>query len=150
MSFLQNFADAVANYPVDSVTVSIVDVFGPTAGWVHANRVVPFQVRVANNGHLNMTNVSLHIEALNGALVSSVETGPFFTGITFGALTVNGGASQDTATLYFKAPSVTKPAGTTMLRAHIGDWDANLDHMFDNHTNHAPLPEGAYSVEVRQ
>lgn len=151
MPFFDDFAQALEDYPSDSVTLSIVDLVAQSPSTpvsVNIDEVWVFQVRVANNGHINMTNVSLHVDGENGALVSTAPLGPFLSGITFGALTISGGGTQDTVNLYFRAPSVVKPAGTTMVTAHIGNWYGNLNHMFDNHTLHAPTPQGTYSTQV--
>ena len=154
MAFLDDFATAVSDYPLNSVILSIVDlVVQPpgTAGAVNVNEVWAFQVRVANNGHLNMTGVSLHVEGQNGAQVGLAATGPWSASIYSGALAalaVNAHGTQDTVNLFFKAPNVAKPLGTPLVRAHIIIWDANLDHLLNGHSGHANLPAGTYSAQV--
>ena len=150
MSFFNDFASGLESYPVDSVTVSITDVAiqTGTAGSVNVNEVWKFKVNVQNNGHVNMTGVSLHVNGLNGATVGTAAAGPFSAGITTGSLTVNGGGSQKSGFLYFKAPNTAKAAGTDLVNAHIADWSGNLDHMFNNHTNHAVTPAAIYEAQV--
>jgi hypothetical protein len=91
-----------------------------------------------------MTGVTIHVHGSNGVLVSAAQAGPFDSVLTVSGLTVNGGSSRETATLYFKAPSTTKPAGTDLLSAHIENWLGNFDHFFTNHTNNAPVEPGAH------
>jgi len=151
MPFFNDFASALDNYPLDSVVLSITDVAlqTGTAGSVNINEVWKFKVNVANNGHVNMAEVQLHIEGKNGATVGTTSIGPWSTLISFGSLTVNGGGSQKTGFLYFKAPAVAKAAGTALVGAHVNNWKANLDHLLDtNHTNHAIPPEGSYANQV--
>jgi hypothetical protein len=96
-----------------------------------------------------MTGVSLHVEGLNGAQVSTSSAGPWLPSIIFGSLTVNGGGSQDTVNLYFKAPNVTKPAFTTLVNARLNGWDANLNHLLiTNHTGYAATPIGHHMSQV--
>lgn len=152
MAFLDDFYDAVTGYPAASVVLSIVDlapVAPATPGAVNVNEVWSFQVRVRNNGVLNMTGVSLHIQGANGAQVSTAAAGPFSNLITAGNLTVNGhGGQQDTVNLFFKAPNVPKPAGTQLVSAHINGYDANLDHILVDHTGHSTVPAGSHTAEV--
>ena len=150
MSFFSDFANALESYPADSVSISITDVAieTGTAGSVNVNEIWKFKVQVENNGHVNMTNVELHVNGANGATIGTNPAGPFQPGITTGSLTVNGGGSQKTGFLYFKAPSSQKPAGTDLVTAHIANWFGNLDHMFNNHTIHAPTPAAVYEAQV--
>ena len=152
MAYFDDFANAVAAYPSLSVTLSIVDLVVQPPGVAPAvtvNEVWAFQVRVANNGHLNMTGVSLHVEGQNGATVSTAAAGPFSPSIVPAALAaVNAHSTQDTVNLFFKAPGVVKPAGTPLVRVHLSSWDANLDHIMSNHSGHADPPSGTYSNQV--
>ena len=151
MPFFDDFANAVAGYPAASVTLSIVDVavvppgIGPS---VTVNEIWRFQVRVKNNGHLNMTSLTLHLVGLNGALVSANAVGPFSALITTSAITVNSHGTQDTVDYFFKAPNVVKPAGTALVEAHINNFNGNLDHILNDHSGHANPPAGTYSNQV--
>ena len=143
MTFIDDFASAVSSYPSTSVTLSIVDVAVQTGttGAVNVNEVWKYQVRVANNGHLNMTGVTLHIEGQNGAQVSTAAAGPWSTSIFPGGLNINSHSNQDTVDFYFKAPGVAKPAGTGLVRAHISTFDVNLNHLLNDHSGHADHPQ---------
>lgn len=156
MSFFQDFADALESYIDDSVTVSIVDVEVVTelggARDVNVNEIFKFKVNVENDGHINMTDVRLHVTGRSDTTVSTTgPAGPFEDNFqTFGSLTVNGGSSQKSEYLYFKAPDEEKPAGTTLVEAHIDDWGGNLAHMFDNHTRHDGSTSGTYANQVEK
>lgn len=152
MAYFDDFEEAIESYPADSVVLSIVDrapVAPATAGAVNVNEVWSFQVRVANNGPLNMTNVALHIEGQNGAQVGTAAAGPFTASILPPALAaVNGHSTQDSVNYFLRAPAVIKPAGTSLVRAHISGWDANLDHVLNSHSGHADPPAGSYADQV--
>ncbi|MGH7494119.1 MAG: hypothetical protein ACREOO_17220 [bacterium] len=155
MPFINDFANAVSNYPANNVNLSIVDVTdevpkpGEDPNIVNVNEVFTFRVRIRNNGHLNMTGISLHINGNNGAKVSKSSTGPFSDEIVFGNLVVNGhGGQQDTEKLFFKAPANQKPAGTELIEAHLNSWNANLAHILDGHSAHTTTPSAAFSTKV--
>jgi hypothetical protein len=152
MAFLDDFVNAVSGYPAANVNLTIVDtapVPPATPGAVNVNEVWSFQVRVRNNGHLNMVGVSLHIAGMNGASVSLNAAGPWVPLITFGSLTVNAhGGQQDTVNLYFKAPPAVKPAGTQLACAHIANFDVNLNDILLSHSGHADPPSGCYIAQV--
>jgi hypothetical protein len=148
MTVLDDIAIALDNYAADEVTLTFINV-NPPGNVTNVNEVVPFQVRIENNGHVNMTGLSIHVHGSNGALVATAQAGPFNSVITVSGLTVNGGGSRDTGTLYFKAPSTAKPAGTELLSAHVEDWFGDFNHYFSNHTNNAPVqPESRFESSV--
>ncbi len=154
MSLIDDFATALGNYPVDDVVITITDVAIQvgTAGSVNVNEVWKFKVNVANNGHIDMNDVTLHVTGKNGAAVALVAGGPFPAAgnnlITTTAITVNSHGSQKTAFLYFKAPPGAKAAGTELVDAHIAEWNAGLDHILVGHAAHSLVPEGSYANQV--
>ena len=152
MAFLDDFQNAVSGYPAASVALTIVDkapVPPATVGAINVNEVWSFQVRVRNNGNLNMTGVSLRIQGENGATVSTTSTGPFSSSINFGNLSLAGhGGQQDTVNLFFKAPSTTRPAGTKLITAQIAGFDVNLNHILIDHTLGSSSPTGTHTDQV--
>lgn len=154
MPFFDDFGTEVARYPTLSVKLSIVDrVVQPpgTAGAVNVNEVVAFQVRVANTGNLNLTNVKLRVAGLNDAKVGLAAGGPFASSIlapTIPAVNAKDTHGQDTVNLFFKAPSVPKAAGTEMVKAHMADYDVNLNHILNNITTDSPFPTGSFTTQV--
>ncbi len=151
MAYFDDFANAVTAYPALSVTLSVVDVVvhpPDTGPAVNTGEVWTFQVRVANNGNLNLTDVALHVEGQNGATVSTFN-GNFVTSMfPFALAAVNAHSSQDTVSYYFKAPGVAKPAGTALVRIHISTFNANLDYPLITNTGHADPPAGTYATQV--
>jgi len=152
MAFLDDFQSAVSGYPAANVTLSIVDtlpIAPATAGAVNVNEIWSFQVRVRNNGNLNMTGVSLRVSGQNGAQVSTNAAGPWVSSLSFGSLTLNGhGGQQDTVDLFFKAPAAPLPAGTALVSTNINGFDVNLNHILIDHTGSSATPTGAFSAQV--
>jgi hypothetical protein len=153
MAFFDDFADAVKDYPSLSVILSIDNlvVQAPgTVGSVNVNEVWAFKIKVDNNGDLNLTGVSFHVEGQNGATVGTAAAGPFSTSLTYSAslAAVNAHSTQHTVNLYFKAPNAAKAAGTALVRAHISTFDANLDYILSGQSGHADPPAGIYNTQV--
>ena len=78
-SILTDIANAFGSYPIDEVIVEIVDValLSGTQPVINTGETWKFKVIVVNNGHVNMTGVSLHILGLNGTQVSESPTTGF-------------------------------------------------------------------------
>jgi hypothetical protein len=151
MSIIDDIADAVSSYPATNVTLDILDfeVKIGTSGDINVNETWAFQVRVYNNGHLNMTNVSLQVEGLNGVTVGTAAAGPFGPSVTAAALaTVNAHSNRDTVNIFMKAPSGKKPAGTVILKAHISSFDLNWDHILVSHTGNANQPTKTITSQI--
>jgi hypothetical protein len=132
--------------------LSIVDrVVQPpgTPGAVNVNEVSAFQVRVANSGNLNLTNVRLRIVGQNGATVGTSVSGPFVASLLAPTIAaVNAHGSQDTVNLFFKAPSTPRPAGTDLIKVHIADYDVNLNHILNNLSTQSAVPVGGLTIQV--
>jgi hypothetical protein len=145
MSVIDDIAVAMDRYPEDETTIEIINVVrsdGSNDTDVNELENWDFNVKLTNNGHVNMSNVSLHVLGLNGTKVrekplAGETPGAFVVGMVVGDLNPNGGGdSRTTRVLQFKAPPDTKPAGTQLLHAHVENWDAEtaFDHFFSNHT----------------
>jgi hypothetical protein len=140
MTVLTDIANAMDRYPLDETTIDFVEVAAVDSvdgTAINANEKWKFKVKVTNHGHVNMTDVFLHVNGDNGAIASFSPTTGFDKDLTLkvGPLKVDGGdGTATTDFLYFKAPPTTKAAGTSLLGAHIFDWNGNFDHYFTNHT----------------
>jgi hypothetical protein len=149
MAFFQNFRDALQAYIADSVSLSIVDVVSPAPGTnINVGEVCRFQARVNNGGELNMTDVSLEIKGLNGTKVGTSNSGPWESSITVNSIAVPARSLKDTPDLFFKAPSVEKPASTTLVNVHVKDWKGDLTSLLVNRTSEEPAIFGHYMGQV--
>src|SRR5262245_33558781 len=113
MSVLDDIADALNRYPEDETAIQVINVAranGSNDSSVNACEVWDFQVKLTNNGHVDMTNVSLHILGLAGTKVRvraqpQQQPDAFVTGIIAGNLNPGGGGGTSTSEVFqFKAP----------------------------------------------
>jgi len=135
MPFFDDFAGALGSYIMDSVNLSIVDVIPAAGDSINENEICAFQARVSNDGHVDMTSVNLEILGQNGARVGRSEDGPWLDSITVNGLTVDARVSQDTQTLFFKAPP--NDGFTTLVSVRITGWNAGLTHLLVAHSDGA-------------
>ena len=94
MTIFNDIANALESYTADECVITITDLalVSGTTGSLNVNETWKFKVNVENTGHMNMTDVSLHVEGYNGAHVSGIDLGPTgswtLTSIATGSLTV--------------------------------------------------------------
>jgi len=153
MAFFDDFATGISGYPGASVTLSIGSlVVQPpgTGGAVNVNEVWAFKITVTNNGHLNMTNVTLHYQGLNGATVAAAAAGPFSSSIltTATIASVPAHSSVTTVNYFFKAPAAPTAGAQDLVDVHHNGWDANHDYLLTNLSGHANPPDKRYSAQV--
>lgn len=169
MAVLEDFRNEIADYPRTKVTLAIKreNLISGTPGEVNINEVWGMSITINNNGELDMTDVSLHIQGEAGTLVSVGAGGPFVTSVAVPVLLPMGppapwppmpiGAGTSYTVVYgagfkqlcFKAPSTQKPAGTVLVTAHIGEWNASLQHILNVHSGHfMPITGGNLAAQV--
>lgn len=152
MAFFDDFKTALEDYPGASVALAITNlaIQTGTPGSINVNETWSFKVDVVNNGVLDMSNVELHVLGQNDTLISTTgPAGPFLAGYqTFGALTVNAGGSQKSGSLYLKAPTQKKAAGTDLVAVHINNWDASLSNLLVAEAGHSAVGQATYQAQV--
>jgi hypothetical protein len=159
VAFFDDFADSVSGYPAASVALSYgsVRLVTGTTGSVNVNEVWGFKITAANNGYLNMDNVTIHFRGKNGAGVATRSSGPFdATGYVVSPTlaTIPAQGSATTVELYFQAPATPstdskgKVVAEDVVAAHIGDWNGNLNYFLNNLSVHSPTSEKSLSEEV--
>lgn len=153
MAFFDDFASGISGYPAASVTLSIVSLTAQppsTPGAVNVNEVWSFRIMVQNNGNLNMKNVVLQYRGLSGALVSPNLLIPFSAGplMTATLASVPAHGSGSIGLFYFKAPATQTATPVQLIEAHLAAWDADLDHLLNNHSGAANPPQCIYSEQV--
>lgn len=150
MTFFTDFKDAIVDYPNTGVDLSIVSAVQNkgTGTDVNENEVWKFKVNVLNHGFLNMSNVMLHVNPKNGALVSTTDS-DFDTGtITVGPLTVSSGNARDTDFVFFKAPKNSTSLAVDLVEAHIAEWDGDMDALLIGQSGHSNTPSATFSRQV--
>jgi hypothetical protein len=114
-----------------------------------ANDVWAMAITVKNNGELDMTEATLHVEGQNGTLVGFGPDGPFHPSFVVSVVvadprtgmrpaTIPAGdevtvpASPDGRLLCFKLPPAPKTSNTLLVSARIQNWNAGLSHLLCN------------------
>jgi len=152
MSFFDDMARALSEYPLTDVDIEIVDVTlgGAT---LNAGQSGQFRVKVTNRGPLNLTGVTVHVFGQNGATVANNGTiAPFvsdFVSPELPPIAAHGGWQLTVGgPLKLRAPSAAQPA-RTLVRATLEAWAANLEHILISHSDPMPVgPRGTYRAAV--
>jgi hypothetical protein len=140
MSVLDDIAFAMDSYPTTNTAIEFLNVeaVDPADGTdISVNEKWKFKIKVTNDGHVNMTDVYLHVNGANGTMVGTSPSGPFKQDVTLtvGPLKVNGGGgTATTSLLYLQASATTQAEDKQLLGAHISAWNGNFDHYFTSHT----------------
>lgn len=155
MALFDDMTNEVATYPVNNVTLEIVDVTFP-GSVLNTREEGTFRVKVSNKGPLNLNNVKVRITGKNGATVAGNGAVTTFVSelVTLPMATIGGhvgtGIVPDDPTrpLKFKAPQ-DEQGRKTLLAATIDAWDADFDHMLVDHSDPLPdAPKGLFESEV--
>jgi len=138
MTVIDDLVSELGAYPDEQVEVQIRNFQEPGAV-INPGEICTFEVRIRNNGHLDMLNVSLNINGVSGLTeLSQTEIlgNPvnFSTKLTTAPMTIGAHASATTQTFYMRALSAT--ASTRLFEVHLADWDASLAKLLRVHAGH--------------
>lgn len=148
-TFLTDFRDAIRDYPETGMEITFEDleqVGNPDGQDVNINEVWMFKVKVRVHGWMDVSDLQVHVRALNGASVSMREDGPWRPGINSAPMTIESGTSGKTELFYFKAPSTAGPA--TLLEATIKEWNGILDSLLTKQSVGSDTPSEPFSTNV--
>lgn len=149
--FFADFVAAMNDYAKDYVKLSVVSVAPetpPSGNVVNVNDVWKFKVRAKNNGALNLTGLTIHIEGQNGVMVSTAPAGPWVSSVFTDTRDVDAYEQKDGAYYYFKAPASPTTGSVDLVRAHVSSYDANLNYVLNGLSGHSDPPFGSYSATV--
>ena len=141
MSIIDDLLIDVNNYPTDNVQLDLtVSGFG---AHISQGETGTFTVRVTNDGHLDMNNLRLHVQASNFTAVGRI---PFSMTNSFisEARDVKAGSARTFGTYFLRALTATGDQGTDneeLVATHISSYDASLHHILNDHSHHASQPE---------
>ncbi len=150
MSFtFEEFKTAVETYPESFVTIEIVDVTlegdvmstGDTGG---------FAVKIVNTGALHMDDVTLIVSGLNGMRVREGLPNSYTTQFETSVIERVNAHDTNGTTLrgyLYEAPADAQPA-KNLIKATLGDWNANLEHITIGHSDPLTTVKGLFNSEV--
>ena len=154
MSLIDDLLTAINNYPSEDVEISITN-FSEPGTHINQGELCSFEVKVENNGQLDMINVKLHIEGSNWAsvAVSAWHGGP--TGFSSSAISEARDVKSHTSTtfgrFYMMADTATPDHGQAdrdLFTVHLSTYDADLEHLLRGHGHHAGNPEEPYNRHI--
>lgn len=155
MAFFDDMTTALETYPVNNVTIEIIDVvFAGNA--INVGEEGTFKVRVDNSGPLELTDMTLKISGQNGVRVrnNGAASPPFASEFVTGQTQIptisghNGSVISTGGGFKFKAPAGAQ-ASKVLIKATIEEWNANLNHILNGHSDPLPgTPKGTFEAAV--
>lgn len=152
MSTIEDLNGAIDDYANNHVEIDIIN-FASVAGDGHINvgEVWTFDVRVRNNGILDMKNFRLHVQGSTWSSVGNSDAGPFSGSLISSPQDVNAHSTVTFQPFYMRADAATGGGGTEseeIVKAHTSVFDADLEHLLRDHTHHSGSPEAAYTRHI--
>lgn len=158
MGIIDDFATAIASYPVANVEIKIVDaqyVSGGTAGATYnQGEIWKFRVNVKNKGKLKMTGVRVEVEggSVGGApVLVGTTSAPTLTSLqtpSASAQSLTPGDDDDFGYYYLKIPNATSASPVTLVKAHLYAWDVDLSNLLVDNTKESDSPFGELKQSV--
>jgi hypothetical protein len=149
---LPDLVEAVATYPQTYLTVQIHDVEADGGSAINEGDDVTFRVRVHNAGPLDVTELTLLIEARAGATGVKLHGGtafsPTLTSAVFPLVPGHQGHGQFVGTPddhYHLKAGAAGDDEIELVRASVSDWNANLNHILTGHSDPVPAVGDTYS-----
>lgn len=156
MTIIDDLVDAIEAYPHESLTFEIVEV-DPPGNAINTDEDVPFRIQVANAGPLDVLDLTVLVEGLNGTEVKnngalSVYASSFTTSVgQFPTVPAHQGGTpvlSEGGRFSFEAPRTTKPAGTQLVRVSVAGWNTNFTHMLVSHSDPDTTAKATFSSAV--
>lgn len=152
MSVLDDLVGAVQEYPGTHLELEIVEVDVVEGDELNVDDTATFKVRVTNSGALDVANLQLTIEGLNGVTVAQNTLGaPFQDSIVTLPLPTIRGHSDPVVTpgepYKFKAPGTSLP-DSNLLLVSVGNWNGLINHILNDHSDPNPFVRVFHRDEV--
>ena len=156
MTIITDLVQAIETYPQESLVLQIIAV-DPPGDAINTDEDVRFRIQAANSGPLDINDLTVLVEGLNGTEVknngaAAVFASSFTTVVgQFPRVPAHQGNApvQNTGSdFHFEAPNNPKPEGTQLVRVSVAGWQTNLDHAFTNHSQADPTASVTYSSVV--
>lgn len=155
---LDEITQALIDYPSSYVTITIRDVDYPGIA-INSGEDVEFKFDIRNSGPMDVTDLQLLVEGLNGTLVkgngaAAQYASSFTTGASwFPDLPAH--RDEDEAPVLFPngtgfwfRPTRVATTSRELVRVSVANWSGSWDHYFSNHTGSDPDANATYSNTV--
>lgn len=152
---LADLVDAIETYPTNYLTIEIYDVGAPGGG-INEFDDVTFKVHVHNSGPLDVTDLTLLIEARPGAQGVKLHGGKAVNpSLTSAPMQVPAHMAADTWVdppdpegHYHLQAGAHSDGVVELVRASIDEWDCSLNHPLVAHSDPVPSDNFVYSHHV--
>lgn len=138
-------------YPADNVEINIVN-FSGSGGHINAGEIWTFQIRVANQGKLDMKNLDLRIYGSEWAAVSNSSFPILFRSlITTEKKDLNAHSTVTFGAFYMRAVHATGSSSLVdenLVSVHIHSYDAGHNHVVNDHDHHPNNPRANYRRRI--
>ena len=154
MGAIQDLLTDINNYPDGNVEITITLLPVATRPGEEPDTVINvgetrlFNVKVENNGNLNMKNLKLFIEGSNWADVGTNEDGPFESDFISTGQDVDARSSAIFGQFALKATQNTNNGEKKIVRCHIQTYDADFEYILSGLKHGAEVPEATLDREV--
>lgn len=134
MTVIDDLRIAIDNYETNSCATEILNFSIDGGGTVlNIGDTFKFQVRVFNQGPLDMRNVRLRALGSSFADVATLSS-DFASSATSGTFNLDAHQTHMTGLFRGKAKAITSGA-KDIVTARVDAWDASLDHILVDHAN---------------
>ena len=156
MTIITDLVQAIETYPHESLVLQIIAV-DPPGDAINTSEDVRCRIQAANSGPLDINDLTVLVEGLNGTKVknngaAAVFASSFTTVVgQFPRVPAHQGNAPVENTggdFHFQAPSTSKPAGTQLVRISVAGWNTDLNHAFVNHSQADAAANATYSSAV--
>ncbi len=147
---INDLLSAIDTYPAGNVEIDVIN-FQEPGGHINAGEVCTFQVRVANDGVLDMKKLKLHVEGSRYTSVRQTPADSFSNAFISASKDVDAQQSAVYGPFQMRADTATPNGGTLnvdLLSVHISTYDAGLNHILRDRPHHAGNPEETYSRHI--
>jgi len=158
MGLLSELAQAVENYPHEYLTLEIIDV-DPTVGdTINEDEDIHFRIQVSNSGALDVQDLELLVEGLNGTEVKQngalAQWGSSFTSPKGYFPEVKAHSANGTGPVVYPGSPLTfrrsRPTSSVrdLVRVSVAGWDTDTKHIFISHSRADTEANAVFSSTV--
>ncbi|MGR0480408.1 MAG: hypothetical protein ACTFAL_03145 [Candidatus Electronema sp. V4] len=147
MSIIDQLRAEIDTYETDKCSTTIINFAIPGTA-LNVGEAFTFQVKVENNGELDMKNVKVQVIGTSYADVAYLV--PQFSSSAVSG-TFNLDANQEYIVFPFlgRAKKDTGNASLDIVTARIHSWNASFDHILDDHSG-AGIAEGKLNKKIEK
>jgi hypothetical protein len=156
MTIIDDLVNAIEAYPHESISLEVVAVDPPGIA-INTGEDVLFRIQASNSGPLDVNDLTVLVEGLNGTEVrQNGAAAQFVNSFTTAvgqfprvpAHQPNAAVLSTGSPFHFEAPNNPKPAGTPLVRVSVAGWNTDFNHVLGSHSDPDSAANATFSSEV--